>query len=164
MQRSDQRESEQSVDDVLSELTRDGDESTATAQSTGGDGGRLGGYFSPRAFLAALFLSIGGLVVGGSVPIVGFIGRFVGIAAAGFLIGLVGSNRRYAEIGVAGAIAAGLAFVLSTLFSVFAPVAVDLLAEYGVVIAGAGALGGGIAGLVGHYFGRDLRNGLTQEI
>ena len=158
MQRSDQKESEQSVDDVLSGLTRDRDDATQTSASASSGGGRLGGLFSPRAFLAALLLSVGGL------PIVGFIGRFAGIAAAGFLLGLVGSKRRYTEVVLAGAIAAGLAFVLSTLFAVFAPFAVQLLADYGVAIAGVGAASGGLAGLVGHYFGRDLRTGLTQEL
>ncbi|EMA04260.1 hypothetical protein [Haloferax denitrificans] len=164
MQRSDQKETEQSVDDVLSGLTRERDEATQTRPSGSSGGGRLGGLFSPRAFLAALLLSVGGLLVGGAIPIVGFIGRFVGIAAAGFLIGLVGSKRRYTEVVLAGAIAAGLAFVLSTLFAVFAPFAVQLLADYGVAIAGVGAASGGLAALVGHYFGRDLRAGLTQEL
>ncbi|AFK20208.1 hypothetical protein E6P09_14125 [Haloferax mediterranei ATCC 33500] len=163
MQRSDQKESERSVDDILSGLNSD-DEPTPTTQSAGGNGGRFSGLFSPRAFLAALLLSVGGLVVGGAIPIIGFFGRFAGIAAVGFLIGLVGSKRRYAEVGLAGAIAAGLAFVISTLFSVFAPFAVQLLADYGIAIAGVGALSGGVAGLVGHYFGRDLRSGLTQDL
>ncbi|KTG27999.1 hypothetical protein [Haloferax profundi] len=163
MQRSDQKESERSVDDILAGLNLDEDESTPTKDSKRG-GGRLGGLFSLRTFLVALVLSIGGLLVGGAIPIVGFIGRFVGIAAVGFLLGLVGSKRRYVEIGLAGAIAAGLAFVLSTLFSVFAPFAVSLLADYGLAIAGVGALSGALAGLVGHYFGRDLKDGLTREV
>lgn len=163
MQRSDQRESERSVDDILSDLNLDDDEPTAAKQSSGG-GGRLSGLFSARTFLLALVLSIGGLLVGGAVPIVGFVGRFVGIAAAGFLLGLVGSRRRYVEVGLAGAIAAGLAFVLSTLFSVFAPFAVQLLADYGLAIAGVGALSGALAGLLGHYFGRDLKDGLTRDL
>ncbi|MCO8267303.1 hypothetical protein NKF06_12075 [Haloferax sp. AB510] len=164
MQRSDQRESEQSVDDLLSGVNRESDEATQAERSASSGGGRLSGLFSPRVFLAALLLSIGGLLVGGAIPIVGFIGRFVGIAAAGFVLGLVGSKRRYTEVVLAGAIAAGLAFVLSTLFAVFAPFAVQLLADYGVAIAGVGAASGGLAGLVGHYFGRDLRAGLTEEL
>ncbi|WP_416840764.1 hypothetical protein [Haloferax sp. DFSO52] len=163
MQRSDQKESERSVDDILSGLNLDDDEPTTQKQSKR-RGGRLSGLFSLRAFLLALVLSIGGLLVGGAIPIVGFIGRFVGIAAAGFLFGLVGSKRRYVEIGLAGALAAGLAFVLSTLFSVFAPFAVQLLADYGLAIAGVGAVSGALAGLVGHYFGRDLKDGLTRDL
>ncbi|ELZ78238.1 hypothetical protein C455_11163 [Haloferax larsenii JCM 13917] len=164
MQRSDQRESERSTSDILSGLNLGEDDSSPTSQSSEKKPGRLGRLFSARAFLLALVLSIGGLVVGGAIPLVGFIGRFVGIAAAGFLLGLVGSKRRYVEIGLAGAIAAGLAFVLSTLASVFAPFAVQLLADYGLAIAGVGALSGGLAGLVGHYFGRDLRDGLTRDV
>ena len=164
MQRSDQRESERSAEDILSDLDLGEDESSPPTQSGSGKTGRFGGLFSARTFLLALALSIGGLVVGGAIPIVGFIGRFVGIAAAGFLLGLVGSKRRYVEVGLAGAIAAGLAFVLSTLASVFAPFAVQLLADYGLAIAGVGALSGGLAGVVGHYLGRDLRDGLTRDV
>ncbi|KAB1198537.1 MULTISPECIES: hypothetical protein [Haloferax] len=160
MQRSDQKESERSVDDILAGLNLDDDEPTPQKQSKRG-GGRLSGVFSARAFLIALVLSIGGLLVGGAIPIVGFIGRFAGIAAAGFLMGLVGSKRRYVEVGLAGAIASGFAFVLSTLFSIFA---IPLLAEYGLAIAGVGVVSGVLAGLVGHYFGRDLKDGLTRDL
>ncbi|KAB1187865.1 MULTISPECIES: hypothetical protein [Haloferax] len=163
MQRSDQKESERSVDDILSGLSLDDDESTPQKQSKRG-GGRLSGLFSLRTFLVALVLSIGGLLIGGAIPIVGFVGRFVGIAAVGFLLGIAGSKRHYVEVALAGSIAAGLAFVLSTLFSVFAPFAVQLLADYGLAIAGVGALSGGLAGIVGHYFGRDLKDGLTREL
>jgi hypothetical protein len=163
MQRSDQRESESSVDDILAGLNLDDDESAATKQG-GNGGGRLSGLFSPKMFLLALVLSIGGGIVGGAIPVVGFLGTFLGIALAGFLLGILGSTRRYVEVGLAGAVAAGLAFVLSTLLSVFAPFALQLLADYGVAIAGVGSVTGALAGLVGHYFGRDLRDGLTREI
>ncbi|WP_410766807.1 hypothetical protein [Haloferax sp. DFSO60] len=162
MQRSDQRESESSVDDILAGLNLDDDESAPTKSKS--SSGRLGGLFSVRTFLVALVLSIGGVIVGGAIPLIGFIGNFLGIAMAGFLLGILGSNRRYVEVGLAGAIAAGFAFVLSTLLSVFAPFALQLLADYGLAIAGVGSVTGALAGLVGHYFGRDLRDGLTREI
>lgn len=122
--------------------------------------GRVRGLFALRPFLLALALSTVGLVVGGSVPVVGVVGRFVGIAVAGFVLALVGPTRRYAEAGLAGALVAGLGFVLSALVTPLFPV----VAEYGVRIAGVGTTAGLVAALLGHYLGRDLRAGLTREL
>ncbi|WP_318568942.1 hypothetical protein [Salinigranum marinum] len=181
MQRSD--ESEQSVDELLADVERltdddmtdgvsdDGgrSEPSAATSTRGGPGGssvrdRLGGLFSPRTFLIALVLSVGAVVVGGSIPLLGFVGRLVGLFAVAFLVGVVGSDRHYLEVGLAGALASGLGFVVSTLTSAFFPFAVRLLSEYGIAIAGVGAGVGALAALVGHYVGRDLRDGLTREL
>jgi MFS family permease len=175
MQRSD--ESERSVDDLLADVDRltDGEadaadeESAARTDASGSESsnrlrGRLGRLFSPRVFLVALLLSVVAVVAGGAVPLLGFLGRLVGLFAVGFLVGVVGSKRRYTEVGLAGALASGLGFVLSTLTAAFFPFAVRLLAEYGVAIAGVGAGVGALAALVGHYVGRDLRDGLTREL
>jgi hypothetical protein len=124
----------------------------------------LRGSFSVRSFLIVLALSIAGVVAGGSIPLVGSIGQFLGLFLVAFVVGAVGSRRRYLEVGLAGAVAAGLAFVLGTLTSVFAPVAVQVLADYGVAIVGVGTGAGLLASLAGHYFGRDLRDGLTREV
>jgi hypothetical protein len=128
--------------------------------------GRLpsGPSFSIRSFLVVLALSVAGVVAGGSIPLVGTVGQFLGLFAVAFVIGVAGSRRRYFEVTLAGAIAAGIAFVLGTLTSVFAPVAVGILADYGVAIAGVGTGTGAIASLAGYYFGRDLRDGLTREV
>ncbi|WP_336024991.1 hypothetical protein [Halobellus salinisoli] len=120
--------------------------------------------FSVRSFLVVLALSVVGIVAGGSVPFVGTLGQLIGLFVAAFAIGLVGSRTRYLEVGLAGAAAAGLAFVLGTLTSVFAPLAVGVIADYGVAIAGVGTGTGLLAALLGHYFGRDLRDGLTREV
>jgi hypothetical protein len=183
MQRSD--ESEQSVDDLLAEVDQltgagtdtDSDEhvgeraerrqadaaASRTASSASGRG-RLGRLFSVRTFLLALALSIVAVVVGGAVPLVGFLGRLVGLFVVAFAVGLLAPDRHYLEVGLAGALASGLGFVVATLTSAFFPFAVRLLSEYGVAIAGAGAGVGALAALVGHYFGRDLRAGVTQEL
>ncbi|MFD1598323.1 hypothetical protein [Halobellus rarus] len=124
----------------------------------------LRGSFSARSFLVVLALSLVGVVAGGSIPLVGSVGQFFGLFLVAFVVGAVGSRRRYLEVGLAGAIAAGIAFVLGTLTSVFAPVAVQVLADYGVAIAGVGTGAGLLASLAGHYFGRDLRDGLTREV
>ena len=123
-------------------------------------GRRLRRLFAPRAFLLALVLSLVGVVAGGAVPVVGVLGRFLGIALAGFTLAFLTSGRRYLEAGVAGAVAARFGFVLGALDAVLLPV----VADYGVQIAGIGTTTGLIAALVGHYFGRDLRDGLTRDL
>ena len=172
MQRSD--EAERSVDALRAAVARLTDESadeegrTATETSARGDTSglrsRLGGLFSARIFLLALVLSVVAVVVGGAVPLVGFLGRLVGLFAVASLVGVLSSKRRYLEVGLAGGLASGLGFVVGTLTGAFFPFAVRLLADYGVVIAGVGVGVGALAALVGHYVGRDLRDGLTREL
>jgi len=123
-------------------------------------GARFRRLFAPRVFLLALLLSVVGLVAGSLVPIVSYLGRFVGIALAGFVLAFLVSSRRYVEVGLAGALTAGLGFVLGTLNSVLFPV----VADYGLQIAGVGTTAGLLAALAGHYFGRDLRAGLTKDL
>lgn len=125
---------------------------------------RLRPSVSLRSFLIILVLSILGVVAGGAIPLLGTVGRFLGLFVVAFVIGAVGSRSRYLEVGLAGAIAAGLTFVLGTLTSVFAPVALSIIADYGVAIAGVGVGTGLLASLLGHYFGRDLRDGLTRDL
>ena len=144
------------------ELTSD--EADADADDAGGGrfglGRRFRRLFSPRTVLLAIVLSVVGLVAGGAVPVVGYLGRFLGIALAAFALAFLVSGRRYVEAGLAGALAAGLGFVLGTLNSVLFPV----VADYGLQIAGVGTTAGLLAALVGHYFGRDLKAGLTTEL
>jgi MFS family permease len=175
MQRSD--EAEQSVDDLLAEVDRLADEeedqsraksrrqsSPPTSSRSESVRGRLAGLFSVRTFLLALVLSVVAVVAGGAVPLVGFVGRLVGLFVVAFAIGLLANERRYVEVGLAGALASGLGFVVGTLTSAFFPFAVSLLSEYGVAIAGVGAGVGALASLIGHYFGRDLRDGVTRDV
>lgn len=170
MQRSDETESTavSASDFALDDFGADAENDAARRSETGGrgsdSGSRFRRVFSPKSFVAVLALSLAGLLVGGAIPLVGFVGRFLGLFAVGFGVGLAASRRRYLEVGLAGALASGLAFVLSTLTAVFAPFAVDFLAEYGVAVAGMGAGAGLLASLAGHYFGRDLRDGLTKEV
>ena len=185
MQRSSERDERERVDpaSLLDDDDPDTVESaegpTSGSDRTGRDGstggGRLRrllpsrprplqGAFSVRSFLVVLALSLVGVVAGGSIPLVGSVGQFLGLFLVTFVIGAVGSRRRYLEVGLAGAVAAGIAFVLGTLTSVFAPVAVSVLADYGVAIVGVGTGAGVLASLAGHYFGRDLRDGLTRKV
>ena len=137
-----------------------GVERTASAGDTGDRslGERAARLFSPRFFVLAL-LAFGAVFVAGNavVPFVPVVGGLAGIAAFAFVLGLVASARRYLETAAAGAVAAGLATWLSNLF-------LSVIGNVGVPIALAGAGGGVLAALVGYYFGRDLRDGLTREI
>lgn len=123
-----------------------------------------GGWFSPKAFALALLLSLVGAGLGGSVPLVGFVGRFVGLFLAAFVVGVVASHRRYVETGLAGALLVGGSFALSLLSIGVLPVGYHYLQRFGPAWALAGAGLGLVVSLVGHYFGRDLRAGFTREL
>ncbi|WP_224334799.1 hypothetical protein [Haloprofundus halobius] len=131
--------------------------------------GRLGRLFAPKAFLLALALSLVGVFLGGLVPVVGAIPgvdlllRALGLFAAAFVVGLVSERPRYVEVALAGALVGVFSVVLSTL-GAFLPVAVNVISEYGVELGGVGAAVGAFVTLLGHYFGRDLRDGVTREI
>jgi hypothetical protein len=140
------------------------DDAARSSGSRRGLRGRIGGVFSIKVFLLALVLSLGALLVGGSIPVVGIVGRYVGIFVVAFAFGLASDRRRYTEIGLAAALASGLGFVLGVLSSALFPVGFSILQDYGAGIVGVGAGSGLLVALAGHYFGRDLRAGLTREI
>lgn len=117
---------------------------------------RATSVFSPRAFLVSTVVTLlGFLVVGGLLPL-GGIANLVGIAAGTFATGLATSQSRYAESAVAGGAVGGVAAFLDHLALTVVGVGLPLLAL--------GAVGGLLAGLLGHYFGRDLRAGLTRDL
>ncbi|WP_293027416.1 DUF456 domain-containing protein [Natronococcus sp.] len=110
--------------------------------------------FSPKAFLALVVaLGIGFFAGELVIPIAG---QIVGMLAVAFAIGLATSKRRYLEVGAAGAAVGGVAAVVSN--------AVLAVAGSGRAVLAVGVTAGLVACLVGYYFGRDLRNGLFQEI
>lgn len=135
---------------------------TASGASLVGVNGRA---FSLTALaLALLALGIGS-ILGGFVPIVGgSLGRLAGVAAGAFLIGAVAARRRYVETGLAGACVGAGSALLSVLSVGFLPIGVRFLADYGVGLVGVGAGLGALTALVGTYFGRDLRAGLTADV
>lgn len=144
-------------------------ETDAATGSTGADSGsrfslgltdrirsRLGSLFATRAFgVGAISAAVGVFAVGGLLPL-GGVGDLLGIASGTFGYGLLASESHYLEVGAAGALVGGvwafLGHMLLTLLGVGAPV------------VAVGLVGGAIAGVLGHYFGRDLRHGLTREM
>ena len=128
---------------------------------------RRRGLFSPRVFAIVLALSLAAGFLGGAIPVVGALiggfAGFLGVFAAAFVVGLVSNERYYAEAGLAGATAAGVTLLVTTLTGfnfVFLDALRDIAPTIGVIGAGAGLL----AALVGHYFGRDLHHGLTADV
>jgi len=140
--------------------------------------GRLGGRFSAKALLVSLVaVAIGvvvggaipiigtiGSVVGGAIPIIGTIGSVAGVFAATFVLGILAGNARYLETGLAGGMVVGVNFALSLLTSAALPIGIDFFQQYGLAFGGLGVVLGAGLGIAGHYFGRDLRDGLTREI
>ncbi|GGM56346.1 hypothetical protein J2752_000857 [Halarchaeum rubridurum] len=135
-----------------------------TSARPGGLRARARRLFSPRRFLLALVLAGVGLFVGGLVPLVGSLTRFVGLGAATFALGVASARRCYVEVALAAALAAVGSVLFGLLTSAFLPITVDYLARsgvaFGLVVAGIGAL----VGVLGYYFGRDLRDGLTRSL
>jgi len=142
-------------DDLLGGST---DEARSSGDADADDESRLAGYFSPKVFLGIL---VGLAVLSGVgrsvVPIVSGLGGVLGAFAGAFLVGLVSSKRRYGETGAAGA-------VLGAVSAVPGFIAFGLGLQSVATIAAVGGAVGLIVGLLGVYFGRDLRDGLSKDI
>jgi VIT1/CCC1 family predicted Fe2+/Mn2+ transporter len=128
-------------------------DTAASEDQTTDSGGKL---FSLRALVVA-FVAIGaGMTLGSLVPVIPFT-AIAGIPLGAFLHGLLDSQRRYAETAVAGGLLASLAVVTSLLPQLVAGL-------NGTRLFAVAAVVGAVLALVGHYFGRDLRAGLTREL
>lgn len=150
--------------DELTETVDGVDTGIPSSADDDGDTGRLGGRFSAKALLVSLVAVAVGVGVGGMIPIIGSIGSLAGVFAATFILGALAGESRYLETGLAGGVVIGVNFALSLLTSVALPIGVDFFQQYGLAFGGLGVVIGAGLGLVGHYFGRDLRDGLTREI
>ena len=153
----------QQSDELMESVEEVDTESTPTA-SDDGDSGRLAGLLSLKALLVSLVAVAIGVGVGGAIPIVGGITSLAGVAAATFVLGILAGESRYLETGLAGGVVVGANFALSLLTSAALPIGIDFFQQYGLAFGGVGVAVGAGLGLVGHYFGRDLRDGLTREI
>ena len=142
--------------------------SSGEAVAAGGEGSRVGmsgRWFSGKAFALSLVAVAAGVFAGGAIPLIGgTIGSAGGVFLAAFAIGLALSARRYVETGVAGAAAGALVAVTNVLNVGFLPIGVDYLQQWGLSLLAVGGGLGLVVALLGHYFGRDLRAGLTQDV
>lgn len=146
------------------------DEAPADDAEGGRSRARLGrSPVSAKGLLVSFLVAGAGLLAGASVPLFGGLVQYVGLFAAAFLLGAVRSRRRYVETAVAGGAASCLLFVASTLGGLNFFLGANFLAEYGLATAGAAVAGAGltagvVVSLLGYYFGRDLRDGLTRDV
>ncbi|MFB6206711.1 MAG: hypothetical protein ABEJ05_09330 [Haloglomus sp.] len=179
MSRSDETEYDSDVDiDALldegapsdrqqaGERTADeGVESEASGETTGGLRSRLpspslpslpGPEFTLRGLGVAFVACVVAFVAAGVVVPVGGIAGLVGVFVAGFVLGLVGRGR-YLELALAGASTAAVGALLDQLL-------LATLANVAVPLAAVGGTAGLFAAVLGCYFGRDLRGGLTRSV
>jgi hypothetical protein len=106
-----------------------------------------------------------GVVAGGLVPLVGgTLGAAAGILLGTFLVGLATGGRRYVETGLTGALAGAGTAVSNVLGVGFLPIGVDYLSQWGLPLLVVGGTLGLVLGLLGHYFGNDLRAGVTGDL
>ena len=150
--------------DELTETVEEVDTDIPSSADDDDSSGRLGGRFSAKALLVSLLAVAAGVGVGGAIPLVGGITSLAGVAAATFVLGILAGESRYLETGLAGGVVVGANFALSLLTSAALPIGIDFFQQYGLAFGGIGVVVGVGLGLVGHYFGRDLRDGLTREI
>lgn len=145
-----------SEDDGLRGRIPGGGSSTESKSLRGRLADRVGGWFSIRTFGVTLLLTVAlSLVAGMLIPVVPASG-LVGVFLAGFLLGIAKSDSHYLEVASATLLSGAVTAVLGNLFAALVGVGIPLMA------IGAGA--SGLAGVIGHYVGRDLKDGLTREI
>ncbi|GAB6880425.1 hypothetical protein JCM17823_26990 [Halorubrum gandharaense] len=142
-----------------------GTDAPARGDTGGGRIGMDGRWFSAKALLFAVLILGVAVVAGGMVPVVGgTLGSATGVFVGAFLLGLVASTRRYVETGIAGAGFGALSAVSGVLGVGFLPIGVSYLQQWGLTLLAVGGGAGLLLALLGHYFGRDLRDGLTGGV
>lgn len=158
-------ESEAPVADTDGSSTPDESSTADGSSDTAGRIGVNGTWFSAKSFAVIIAIVALGVFVGGSIPLIGgIIGSAGGVLLASFLIGLVFSARKYVETGIAGAAAGAGTAVTSVLGIGFLPIGLDYLQQWGLSLLAIGGGFGLVLALLGHYFGRDLRAGVTEDI
>ncbi|GAA0509059.1 hypothetical protein SAMN04488066_11630 [Halorubrum aquaticum] len=145
--------------------TAPADASSVSGSSGSGRVGVDGRWFSLKAFGVTLLAVALATVLVGLVPLIGgTIGAVAGVLIATFLVGLLFSSSNYVETGLAGALAGAGTAVSSVLGVGFLPIGIDYLGQWGLPLLAVGGGVGLLCGLVGHYFGRDLRSGVTGDL
>lgn len=153
-----------STDELLREVEGTGGREQERDREPDDDGGLLarlgagaGRLFSPRAFLFALVTVAVATAVAGTLIPLGSVGGLLGTALGAFGYGVVASRSRYVETAAAGAAVLGVGTLADYLV-------ITAVSGIGLALPLAGAAIGLVVALLGHYFGRDLRDGLTREI
>ncbi|WP_227133515.1 hypothetical protein [Halorubellus salinus] len=116
-------------------------------------------YFDPKSAGISAVLVFAGAMAGGLIPIpfVGGLARLLGVGVGAFAHGLGASDSRYAETLVASGVVGFLvALVTTNMFVTLSGIGVPILAVSTVATM--------LVALLGHYFGRDLRAGLTADV
>jgi len=164
--RSDQKTVERdSFSDTLTDDFVDDDADTAPSRDEGGvldslvpDLPSLESIFSPRTFLLRAVVLLVGAFGAGFVPFVGgVLAVALGVFGVAFLMGLVFSESRYLETVTAGGLMGGALALVRSFSIAIASGGTSRLASVGIGV-------GLVASLLGLYFGRDLRDGLTREV
>ncbi len=153
------------TDELLAEQDRERESSDEPEESDASEAGRLSRLrpnisspFSLRVFLLAVLLMFLGSAAAGLVPFVpATVATLVGVFVGAFALGLGRGTRSYLEVSVAGAGTAVVAALTQFLL-------LSVVGNLGVPVAAAGAGAGLGAAVVGHYLGRDLRDGLTRDL
>jgi hypothetical protein len=114
---------------------------------------------SLRSFLLAAVVVVGGMFAGSAVPFIGSVTGLIGLFLGAFLLGAASGTRRYVPVAVAGAGAAVFATMMQGVLTLTVVESLGLGPT-----AALGATTGILVAVVGHYFGRDLRDGLTREV
>jgi hypothetical protein len=173
MQPSKERESEETDpledldglldDDLAGEAGDEGGQSGSGAPPTSRIG--IDGRWLSLKLLGVTIVAVGvGVVAGGLVPLVGgTLGAAAGILLGTFLVGLATGGRRYVETGLTGALAGAGTAVSNVLGIGFLPIGLDYLSQWGLPLLVVGGALGLALGLLGHYFGNDLRAGVTGD-
>jgi hypothetical protein len=113
-------------------------------------------WFSVRKFVLSGVAATLGLMAGFLVPVVP-VSNLVGLFVAAFVVGLASNDRPYLEMGLAGVLA-------SVVFAFVLTLPLTLLGGLGLPLTPIGGVTGGVVALLGAYFGRDLRGGLTSDV
>jgi hypothetical protein len=112
--------------------------------------------FTLRGLGLSLVVCVAAFLGAGFVIPLGGLAGLVGVFVAAFALGLVGRGH-YLELAVAGAGTAAVGALLDQLL-------LAAVADIAVPLTLVGGTAGLLAAVVGCYFGRDLRNGLTRGV
>ncbi len=170
-ERSDAPTGEDNRADTTAREPQDHTSSEANRETESRDGGLRSWLPSPsrpsvptaltlRGLGLSTVATVAGFLLAGAVPVVGSllggVAGLLGIGVAGFLLGTLGRGR-YLELALAGATTGAVSFFLDRLL-------LSVVGNFAVPLTLVGGGAGLLAAVLGLYFGRDLRDGLTRGV